>query len=274
MKKETKLVCLSIRAQARSVRVLTGFVLGGLLPSLSLHAADAAPASSLAPAVAAIRSGDLASAENLLEPLVAASSADPAVYLQLATVRLRQKRTQDAIDLIDRAIKLEPKNPDFHVQLGSALSQRLGEIDFMDQAFVANRMLKAFQTAVALDPDHRGGWIGLVRYYTNAPSIAGGSREKAEAAAEQLRRTAPPLADGELATIALHFKDHAAALTHAEAALKHDDNNAAAHELKGRALAGLGRNEEARASFERALALNPKRESARQALAALPPPNS
>jgi tetratricopeptide (TPR) repeat protein len=139
------------------------------------------------------------------------------------------------------------------------------------QALLVPKMKRALEKSVAIDPNHVPGLIGLVRFYTNAPEIVGGSVEKAQELAKQLEALNPFLGSMELGQIAEHAEEFAAALTHFDAASKLQPNNASAHAAAGRMLAKLGRNEDARVRLQRALELDPKRTSIRQTLDALSP---
>ncbi len=223
-------------------------------------------------AVAALKSGDLATAESLLTPLTTGDQPDPAALQQLSLVRLRQNKAADAVALADQAVKLAPTQAGAHATLGQALSQRIGEVGFMQQAMIAGRMRKAFEKAVELDPNHLGGLIGLSRYYTNAPEIAGGSPAKAREFAQRIRQLNPVLGETELGNIAEKQEDSATALTHYEALAKLQSDHGWPHYLCGRMLVQLGRKDEARTRFETALRNDPKLEAAHKALAELEQP--
>lgn len=223
-------------------------------------------------AAAALKSGDLATAESLLTPLTAGDQPDPAALQQLSVVRLRQNRAADAVALAERAVKLAPDQAGAHATLGQALSQRIGEVGFMQQAMIAGRMRKAFEKAAELDPQHLGALIGLSRYYTNAPEIAGGSPAKARDYAQRVHQLNPVLGETELGNIAEKQEDFATALTHYEALAKLRETHGWPHYLCGRMLVQLGRKDEARTRFETALRHDPKLEAAQKALAELTQP--
>ena len=233
-----------------------------------LALAETAP-SPVDQAKAALAKNDLAAAEALLAPLAAAEKPDPAALHQLALVRLQQKRTTDAVALLEKATAAAPNQADLHAALGTALSQRIGEVSFLQQATMSGKLRKAFARAVELDPKHLGGLFGLARYYASAPEIAGGSLEQARVYALRIQELNPYLGVMELGQIALRGEDFAAAVTHADAAAKLQPKAAGPHVLAGRALAKLARPADARARLQLALELDPRREDARKALAAL-----
>ncbi len=133
-------------------------------------------------------------------------------------------------------------------------------------------MRKAFERAVEINPAHLGGLIGMTRFYSNVPEIAGGSLEKAAEFARRVRAIDPYLGEAELGRVAERSEDFAEALARYEAAAQLQPGNAGMQNACGRMLAQLGRKDEARARFEAALKLNPEFEPARKGLAALDAP--
>lgn len=242
--------------------------------ALAAEATPASPTSSaaaIAQAKAALQTGDLTAAETLLTPLTTADATDAAAFHQLALVRQRQRRAAEAVALLERATALDATQPDYFSALGSAISERMRDVPFMQQASLAGKLQKAFAQSVALDANHIPGLIGLARFYGSAPEIAGGSLEKARDYATRVRALHPFLGELELGTVAERAEDFAAALKHFDAASTLQPTSAGAHAAAGRMLVQLGRKDEARPRLQRALDLDPKRDSIRQALAALAP---
>ena len=241
------------------------------LLAATLLNAQSTPADPVATATAAFKKGDLAAAETIVTPLAQGESVRADACALLGDVRLRQKRVKEAIELLEQASQLDPKSAAYQFQLGQAISQRMGEVNFMQQGMLAGRMLKAFKRSVEIDPNYVAGYIGLSRYYRNAPAIAGGSTEKAIGYAEEARKRDVFTGTLELGFIADQEGKPEAALAYFEEALRLHPEQSWLQETTGGILVKLGRPAEARARFEKALELDPKRESARKALAALPP---
>jgi Flp pilus assembly protein TadD len=237
-----------------------------LLLTATIHAQ---PTTLLAQAKAAFDQGDLASAETLLAPLLTGDTPDAAACHQLALVRQRQKRAAEAVTLLEQATKLDPTKPDYFSALGVVLSQCMDEVPFIQVPFLATKLRKAFERSVALDPNHLPGLIGLTRFYSNAPEIAGGSPEKAGEYAQRVLQLNPFLGEIELGNIAEKAGDFAGALTHFEAASQMQPKNAGPHVAAGRMLAKLDRKAGARERLQLALKLDPKSQAAQKALAEL-----
>jgi len=202
------------------------------------------------------------------------AAPDAAALHQQSLESVKQKKFKEAVDLADQATKADPTKPEYFSQLGLALSQRMSEVNFMQMAGLSGRMRKAFEKSIELDPNHISGLIGLARFYTNAPEIAGGSLEKAAEYAARLQKLDPFLGAIELGNIAAKDEKYADALAHYEAAVKLKPEHAGVQAGCGRVLLKLGRKDEARTRFETALKLNPNLESAKKALAELDQPAS
>jgi tetratricopeptide (TPR) repeat protein len=199
----------------------------------------------------------------------AAPAPDAAALHQQSLESAKQKKFKEAAEFAEQAAKADPTRPEYFSQLGVALSQRMPEVNFMQMAALSGRMRKAFEKSIELDPNHVAGLIGLTRFYSNAPEIAGGSLVKAGEYAVRVHRLNPYLGALELARIAEKAEKPDEALAHYEAAAQANPKAAGALAAAGRLLAQAGKKDEARARFEAALKINPEHEAAKKGLAEL-----
>ncbi len=201
-----------------------------------------------------------------------AAPADAVALNKQSIESLQQKKAKEAVEFAEQATKEDPANPVYFSQLGVALSQRMNEVNFIQMAGLSSKLKKAFEKSVELDPNHVPGLIGLARFYTNAPEIAGGSLVKAAEFATRVQKIEPFLGAIELGNIANKDEKYAEALVHYEAAANLKPGHAGVQTGCGRVLVKLGRKDEARTRFEAALKINPELESAKKALAELDQP--
>lgn len=211
----------------------------------------------------------LATAQTPPAPAIPADV--PALHKQ-SVESLQQKKAKEAVEFAERATKADPTKPEYFSQLGLALSQRMNEVNFIQMAGLSSKLKKAFEKSVELDPNHVPGLIGLTRFYTNAPEIAGGSLAKAAEFAARVQKIEPFLGTIELARVCEKDEKFAEALAHYEAAALLKPEHAGMQNACGRMLVKLDRKDEARARFEAALKLNPELEAAKKALAELDQP--
>jgi tetratricopeptide (TPR) repeat protein len=236
---------------------------------LTLVVGQAQITSPLDEAASAIKSRDLTKAASLLEPLTGAGSTDAAAFHLMSQVKSGEKNTKAAVEMAEKATRLDATKSAHFAQLGMALGQRMGELGFMQQAMLSGKLKGAFEKAVELDPNDVSGLIGLTRYYSNAPAIAGGSTEKAKELAQRVQRLDPFLGELELAQVEIVDENFAEALRHFEAAAHIKPKHAYVQTQCGRMLAKLGRKEEARARYEAALAISANFEPATKGLTEL-----
>jgi tetratricopeptide (TPR) repeat protein len=100
-------------------------------------------------ALAAMQAQDWGEAELDLEQLLLEYMEYPGPYVNLAIVYMHEDRNDDAMQALDAALKLDPKNAAAHDQMGILL-RREGRFDEAEQAY---------QRAIEADPDY------LIAYY-------------------------------------------------------------------------------------------------------------
>jgi predicted Zn-dependent protease len=222
-----------------------------------------------ATALAEARAGKWERAEPVLDALAAAEPADVEICAQLALRRLEQKRNKEAVELAEHAAEAAPDRAELQSLLGRALGARIGELAFMQQGFVAPRMLRAFKRSVELDPNHVPGLIGLANYYLYSPAIAGGSYGKAEEYALQVEKLDAYNGAVVRAQIRERQEQWAEAALCYRAALVVQPKNPWLHAQLGAALAKAGQKADAKVAYEAALGISPDFAQAKEGLKAL-----
>lgn len=149
-------------------------------------AAQSAPA--MQRVVTLFEHGDYAAAKAALS--TAGASDGQSLYL-LGQMAVIEDRSGDAIGLLERAIKADERNSEYHEWLGIALGLEAREVGRFRQARLGGRAKGAFERAVSLDPRNVGAHEGLVQFYSIAPGIAGGSMRRAREHAAAISRLNP-----------------------------------------------------------------------------------
>jgi tetratricopeptide (TPR) repeat protein len=173
---------------------------------------------------------------------------------------------KQAVEAAEAAAAAAPERADVHAHLGMMYSRRIGQLNMMQQAMAAGRMKAAFERAIQLNPDEISARIGLVRYYANAPAIAGGSPERAHAEALEVQKRNPFLGACELGWLAARQGNLPEALRHYEAAAQLQPDQARVQVELGRLHQRQGDSTAARNHFARALTLQPGHPGATQAM--------
>jgi len=121
----------------------------------------------------------------LLAMMIAtAAVADPRIE-EIRTL-VRGGDAERAEDLAEDLVEAEPDNAEAHNVYGEVLSVRINQVNVFRKMGMAGDMREAWERAVALDPGHLDAHMSLLRYYLQAPAIAGGGRDKALAQAERI----------------------------------------------------------------------------------------
>lgn len=94
----------------------------------------------------------------------------------------------EAIRQFERAVQLEDSNALYHYWLGSALGEAAKRANVFRAPLLARRVRKEWERAVELDPNQVDARFGLVGFYAQAPSVMGGSMDKARAQVSEIAR--------------------------------------------------------------------------------------
>ncbi len=105
----------------------------------------------------------------------------------LGRIAYERNQFEEAEDYFEDAIKqINPDADDFY-WLGRIKAELINEVSFFNKAFYASAIRNNFTAALDKNPHHMGALVGLQKYYTHAPAIAGGSKEEALAFAARIQ---------------------------------------------------------------------------------------
>ena len=208
---------------------------------------------------------DLGRLDEAAERLRYALEMDPRhkVSLQnLALVRVRQHRPEEALDIYRRLLEIDPRHAGGHSGMGIALHY-LGRTD---------EALQSVDRALALDPTYGEALVNRelmpqVKAHADAglARMEQGQFDEAEQHLRYVLQIDPAYTTAlqNLALLQLRRQQHDEALTLYRRLVEMNPDHAEAHSGLGVALYYLGRVEEALASLDRALSLDPTLEEAR-----------
>ncbi|MGB7579494.1 MAG: tetratricopeptide repeat protein [Pseudolabrys sp.] len=194
-------------------------------------------------AVALHQQGRFAEAEAIYQDIL---RQDPTFFEALhllGVVALQTRKTQESVELITKAIALNPNVAAAHINLGSAL---IALTRFAEA-------LPSFDSAIALRPD-------FAEAHNNRAAALNALKrhEQALKSCDNALALKPhyPEAHNNRADALNALKRHEEALTGCDRAIALKFNYPEAHNNRGNALNALARHEEAVASYDTAIALN------------------
>jgi tetratricopeptide (TPR) repeat protein len=132
--------------------------------------------------------GQHVEARALLEEAQRATPGDPRAAYYLGRIAYAAQDWGKASDWFGRAVKQDEDNANYHLWLGRAYGAEAQRANVVRQAVLARRTRGAFERSVALDPSNPEAHYDLMTFYLVAPGAVGGSKEKARAAAEEVRQ--------------------------------------------------------------------------------------
>jgi tetratricopeptide (TPR) repeat protein len=188
--------------------------------------------------------GKLTDAEQIYREILRGEPACFEALHMLGVVALQTRKTRESVELITRALQLNPDVAAAHINLGSAL---IALTRFAEA-------LPSLDKAIALKPD-------FAEAYANRAAALNALKRHDQALASCDRAIALKQnyaeAHNNRADALNALKRHQDALASCDRAIVLKENFPEAHNNRGNALNALGRHEEAIASYNRAIALRP-----------------
>jgi tetratricopeptide (TPR) repeat protein len=124
--------------------------------------------------------------------VIETGSAGPADALVAAARQaLAEDRTNEAIELLERAIERDGTRAELHLWRGRAYARRAEQASAFKRAWFAGIARGAFTRTLELEPGNLAAHRALMEFYLEAPAVAGGSLERAVEQAEQIVRLDP-----------------------------------------------------------------------------------
>ncbi len=135
--------------------------------------------------------------------VVAQTTSNPLFEQGKAAMRAAEYEKAEAA--FAKLVASNPKNAEYHYWLGAAYGSQAQEASIFSQASLASKTKSEFEQAVALDPNQLEAREGLIDYYTFAPSLMGGSIDKAKEQAAEIRKR--DAIKGHLAFARIYLRD-------------------------------------------------------------------
>lgn len=151
-----------------------------------LHASDVSTA-------VLIEQGHYKRAQFILAGRLQKNPNDAQASAEMSKVSEAFARWNDAIYQAEKAVSLDPKNPDFQAALADAIGSKLSgaQLGVFEKLSLARRFKKEAELALELDPGNVDANEDLMEFHLDAPGIIGGDKKKAAELAERMVRSKP-----------------------------------------------------------------------------------
>jgi tetratricopeptide (TPR) repeat protein len=130
-------------------------------------------------------------ASKIFTPIDDDSKDYAAAQYYLGRIAFEKKEYDDAADFFEEAVDANDKVADYHDWLGNTYGTIAGDANPIKQAMLAPKMKSAWEKAIELDPKKVEARKSLIQFYLQAPSIMGGSIDKAKEVAKQIVKLNP-----------------------------------------------------------------------------------
>ncbi len=131
---------------------------------------------------------------RVLNARIQSSPSDAQAYNLLGRAYFGLRRWDDAIAAGERAIALAPNNSDYHMWLARSYGEKAGSSGALTGLSLIKKVRQEFERAVELDPSNNAARTDLAEFYTEAPSLLGGGKDKARRQADYIAQKDPATA--------------------------------------------------------------------------------
>jgi Tetratricopeptide repeat len=179
------------------VRILYGlpvsYLILGWLCVLQPHSAQAAsiPNHELDPVTADLAAGRADDAISRLNLSLSTQPGDAEAHNLLCRVYYQEQRWDDAIHQCEAAVQLASLDSGYHLWLGRAYGEKADSIHSIKAYGLAKKVHSEFERAVQLDSKNVDALSDLGEFYTAAPGIVGGGKNKAQGVVQALAPLEP-----------------------------------------------------------------------------------
>jgi tetratricopeptide (TPR) repeat protein len=132
--------------------------------------------------------GNYSNAISTLQPAVSQNPNNAELYFWLCRSYYELRDYDNAITNGEKSVELDPKNSNYHLWLGRAYG---GKADREHSFFLAKKVKKEFDDAVAANPSNIPARRDLEEFNIDAPWIVGGNKDEAKAQVEAISKLDP-----------------------------------------------------------------------------------
>ncbi len=169
--------------------------------------------------------GKYADAKKVFESFAEKSQSNDQAAYYLGRSYFAENDNENAIKWLKKSTELNDGNSDYFFELGRAYMERIQEINMFKKMFMARKIKGAFERSIELDPENIKALYALGSFYAMAPSIAGGSKDKAKELAARLMKLDAAMGHNAYGAMYAAEKNTEAAIREYKTAISIDPDN-------------------------------------------------
>jgi len=192
------------------------------------------------------------------QKIVASEPQNAEAHFYLGVLSEKEHDIDQAILHLEQATQLAPDRSEYFTELGGAYGGAVKRAGLLEKLGWAKKCGTALEKAVNLDPNNLVARNGLISFYREAPTFAGGGISKAYEQAEEIRKRNPTMGAAVLGQLYLADKKFDQAFELYEMLLRENPDDYSALFAIGRAAAQTGQHiERGEETLRRCLTLTP-----------------
>lgn len=165
-----------------------------MLPEVALSIISVALVPTTASPRDLLASGQVDDAIRVLQKQISTSDADAESQNLLCRTYFMTGEWDRGVSSCERARDLDPQKSLYYLWLGRIYGEKADHSTVFAAAGLVKKVRGSFERAVELDPNSWEARTDLAEFYFEAPSIVGGSKDKAREQADALMRLNPGMA--------------------------------------------------------------------------------
>lgn len=156
-------------------------------------------------AIKLIETKNTSEAKKILQGIKESDKEYAAAQFWLGRISYDEKKYDEAESFFEEAIEVNDKQAEYHNWYGNTLGAIASDANMFKQGMLAPKMKSAWEKAVAIKSDYIEPRQSLIQYYLSAPSMMGGSVDKAKEMANEIMKIKP--AEGHLQLGNIYYKE-------------------------------------------------------------------
>jgi tetratricopeptide (TPR) repeat protein len=142
----------------------------------------------------------------ITEARIKANPKDADALYFLSRVKFAFQQRDEAIELAEKAIALNPNNAEYRCQLAKSVGDKARNASFFEKPKLARIMKREGEMALQIDPDQQDAHYGMMLFHLEAPGFVGGNKKKAHELVVDLIRLNPVYGNVAFAEYKAHEK--------------------------------------------------------------------